>query len=74
MCISLRNEKRKGGEIMNERFVVFRSNGDDLWYFHLKANNGKIIAQSEGYNTKRSALNGIASIKKNAAKAKIITR
>ena len=34
--------------------------------FRLKAKNGEIIATSEGYKAKASALNGIASIGKNA--------
>lgn len=63
-----------GGEIVKTRFLLFQGVASKQWYFHLKASNGKIIAQSEGYNTKRSALNGIASIKKNAAKAKIVMK
>ena len=39
--------------------------------FHLKAANGQIIAVSQSYGTKESALKGIASIKKNAPIAKI---
>ena len=34
--------------------------------FHLKATNGQIIAVSQSYGTKESAIRGIASIKKNA--------
>lgn len=34
--------------------------------FNLKASNGQIILTSELYNTKKSAENGIASVKKNA--------
>jgi len=34
--------------------------------FNLKAGNGQIILTSELYNTKKSAENGIASVKKNA--------
>lgn len=39
--------------------------------FRLKAKNGEIIATSEGYKAKASALNGIASIGKNALEAKV---
>ncbi len=39
--------------------------------FHLKAGNGQIIAVSQSYGAKESALKGIASIKKNAPIAKI---
>jgi uncharacterized protein YegP (UPF0339 family) len=34
--------------------------------FRLKASNGQTIATSEGYKAKKSALNGIESIRKNA--------
>ena len=40
--------------------------------FRLKASNGQIIATGEGYKTKTGALNGIASIKRNAADAAIV--
>ena len=36
------------------------------FYFNLKAGNGEIILTSETYKVKRGALNGIASVKKNA--------
>lgn len=34
--------------------------------FNLKANNGQVILTSEVYKDKRGALNGIASVQKNA--------
>jgi uncharacterized protein YegP (UPF0339 family) len=37
----------------------------------LKAGNGEIIATSEGYKSKASAINGIESVQKNAPDAKI---
>lgn len=37
------------------------------FHFNLLASNGQTILQSEMYETKASALNGIASIQKNAA-------
>ena len=40
--------------------------------FRLKAGNGEIIAVGEAYDTKASALNGIESIKKNAADAAVV--
>ena len=39
--------------------------------FHLRATNGQIIAVSQSYGTKESAIKGIDSIKKNAPIAKI---
>ncbi len=35
--------------------------------FRLKAANGEVIASSESYKTKASAMHGIESVKKNAA-------
>ena len=40
--------------------------------FRLKAGNGEIIAISEGYAAKASALNGIESVRKNAADATVV--
>jgi len=39
--------------------------------FHLKATNGQIVAVSQSYGTRESAIKGIASIKKNAPVAKV---
>ena len=39
--------------------------------FDLKHTNGQVIAVSEGYTTKASCENGIASVKKNAPEAEI---
>ena len=40
--------------------------------FRLKAKNGQIIAVSEGYKAMKSCLNGIASVRKNAAEGNIV--
>lgn len=40
--------------------------------FRLKAKNGQNIAKSEGYKAKDSALNGIASVGKNAPDADVV--
>ncbi len=40
--------------------------------FRLKAANGEIIAVSEAYSSKDGAVNGIESVKKNAAMAKVV--
>lgn len=39
--------------------------------FRLKAGNGQVIAVGEAYESKASALNGIESVKKNAADAAV---
>jgi uncharacterized protein YegP (UPF0339 family) len=49
-------------------FVIER-NANGQYYFVLKAANGERIAQSEIYNTKAAALNGVESVKANAADA-----
>jgi uncharacterized protein YegP (UPF0339 family) len=40
--------------------------------FRLKAANGQIIAVGEAYESKASAVNGIESVKKNAADAAVV--
>ncbi|MEI2766179.1 MAG: YegP family protein [Dermatophilaceae bacterium] len=39
--------------------------------FRLKASNGQVIATGEAYESKKSALNGIESIRRNAPDAKL---
>lgn len=51
------------------KFVIsVRKNGE--YQFNLKASNGEIILTSEGYTTKAACLNGVESVKKNAAEEK----
>src|SRR4030065_2045786 len=59
--------KTKGTEGVFE--IIYDSAGK--FCFHLKAANGEIIAVSQSYEAKESAITGIASIKKNARIAKI---
>lgn len=40
---------------------------NDKYFFNLHAGNGQIILTSEMYESRASALNGIESVKKNAA-------
>lgn len=47
------------------KFEIFKAT-NGKYYFRLKASNGEIIAQSEGYASKQGALDGVASVKKNA--------
>ena len=42
------------------------------WRFNLKASNGQVIATSQGYASRTNALEGIASVKKNAPDAEIV--
>lgn len=50
---------------MGKFVVLTRKNGE--FQFNLKAGNGEIILTSEGYSAKASCLNGIESVRKNAA-------
>lgn len=45
---------------------------DGQFQFNLKAGNGEIIATSEAYKQKASALKGIESVRKNAAEARVV--
>ena len=58
--------------IIQDPVFEIQSNAPDKWRFHLKAANGEIIAVSQSYGTKESAENGIASVKQNAPKAKVV--
>ena len=52
---------------MAGKFEISKSkNGKFL--FNLKAGNGQVILTSEPYSDKRSAMNGIESVRKNAGK------
>ena len=50
---------------MGKFVITLRKNGE--FQFNLKATNGQVILTSEGYNTKAACLNGVESVKKNAA-------
>ncbi|MGI6338333.1 MAG: YegP family protein [Bacteroidales bacterium] len=52
------------------KFEIYQSGKNNEFRFRLKADNGQIILSSEGYTTKASCLNGIESVKKNAADPK----
>ena len=56
---------------MSAKFEVYTDRAGE-YRFRLKAPNGEIIAVSEGYTTKQSALNGVESVKKNAPIAEVV--
>lgn len=41
---------------------VFKSEKNGNWYFRIVAKNGEIVAQSEGYTTKQSAIKGLSAV------------
>ncbi len=53
---------------------VLKTAKNGKFHFSLKASNGQIILSSEMYDTRKSAENGIASVKKNAGDEKRIER
>jgi len=54
----------------NPKFEIYKDKADEF-RFRLKAKNGQIIATSEGYTTLKNCVNGIESVKKNAADAAV---
>jgi uncharacterized protein YegP (UPF0339 family) len=49
---------------------VFQGNGGQ-WYFHVKGDNGEILAQSEAYTRKSDALDGLKAMERIIAKANV---
>ncbi len=49
---------------MSGKFQLYTGK-DKQYYFRLKAGNGEPIMSSEGYTTKKAAMNGIAAVAKN---------
>ncbi|HEV2779452.1 MAG TPA: YegP family protein [Actinophytocola sp.] len=56
---------------MSGKFEVY-NDAAGKFRFRLKAANGEIIAVGEAYESKAGALNGIESVKKNAAEAAVV--
>ena len=57
-------------KVKHPKFEVYTDKKGEI-RFRVKAGNGEIIATSEGYKSKASALNGIESVKKNAPDAPV---
>lgn len=56
---------------MAARFELYQDK-QDKYRFRLKAGNGEIIAVGEAYESKAGALNGIDSVRRNAAGAELV--
>ena len=56
---------------MAAKFEVYKDKKGEF-RFRLVAANGQTIATGQGYASKKSCLNGIESVKKNAPKADIV--
>ena len=61
----------KPAKLANPKFEVYADKAGKF-RFRLKAKNGQIIAVGEAYETKKAALAGVASVKKNAPDAKVV--
>ena len=53
------------------KFEIYTDKKGEFRY-RLKATNGQIIAVGESYKAKKSCLNGVESVRKNAANGKIV--
>ena len=53
------------------KFEVYTDKAGE-YRFRLKATNGQVIAVSEGYSSEAGCLNGVESVKKNAADAETV--
>ena len=57
----------EGWEVLtNPKFEIYEDKAGE-YRFRLKARNGRIIGVSEGYKSKAGCLNGVESVKENAA-------
>lgn len=66
-CAALEDQTRSGSA-GNPKFQLYQDKSGKF-RFRLTARNGKVIAVSEGYSTHAAALEGIESVRKNAAEA-----
>ena len=55
---------------MAGKFEVYKDKAGKF-RFRLKTGNGQVVATGEAYESKKSCLNGIASVKKNAPDAEV---
>jgi len=65
---ALQNPTSAAAETAGPRFETFKG-VDSKTYFRLRAKNGQIVLQSQGYSSKSAAESGIASVKKNGINA-----
>ena len=58
---------------MAGKFEVYKDKKGEF-RFRLKSSNGQTILSSEGYTSKASVMNGVASVQKNAGEAKLFDK
>lgn len=69
--VAVEDQTADGYEILKNPKYELYTDTAGKYRFRLKAANGEIVAASQGYTNKSSALNGISSIGKNAPDAEI---
>ena len=57
--------------VTHPKFEMYQDKAGEF-RFRLKARNGEIIGVSEGYTSKANCVNGVESVKKNAAEAESV--
>ena len=66
------DQTKEGFETLTHpKYEVYKDKAGEF-RFRLKAKNGEIVATGEGYKAKASCLNGVESVRKNAADAAIV--
>ena len=55
---------------MAGKFEVYKDKAGEF-RFRLKASNGQVLASGDAYDSRRSAMNGIRSVQRNAAEAEV---
>jgi len=56
---------------MAAKFEIYQDKSGD-YRFRLRATNGQVIATGQGYKSKKSCLQGVESVKKNAPVADVV--
>lgn len=69
---NIENQTQEGYEVLSHPKFEMYEDKSGQFRFRLKARNGQIIATSEGYTAKSGCLNGIESVKRNAAEADVV--
>ena len=69
---AVEDQTKEGFETQkNPKFEIYTDKAGEF-RFRLKARNGEIIGTSEGYKAMKSCLNGIESVRKNAADSETV--
>ena len=71
-AVAVEDQTVEGFETLkNPKYEVYADKAG-AYRFRLKASNGEIVVTGQGYKAKKSCMNGIASIAKNAPEAEVV--